>query len=124
MAEDALRIRRVSFGDQHGSTAGAFELLAEVRVRKGQKSEAAALFAKALAIREKRLGKDHPDYARTLFASGERERAVEILQRRLPKAHNLMAQLWLGVNDPQRARAALAQAVSPDPIWQSKLRAR
>ena len=41
--------------------------LAAMYVAQGDGPQAAALFARALAIREKQLGVDHPDVAKTLM---------------------------------------------------------
>ncbi|MBY0505299.1 MAG: serine/threonine-protein kinase [Bryobacteraceae bacterium] len=122
MLEDSLRTRRQRLGESHGLTTRAYEQLAEARALSGLKAEAASLFAKALAARLNTVGDQHPDYAATLFESGEHARAIAILEKRLPQAHNLHAKLWLKANQPQKARAALALATPPDPVWLAKLR--
>lgn len=130
LLDDVVRIRLARYGPQHTNSARAWEQLAGLRERTGQRAEAAALFAKALAIRRARLGDQHPDFLLTLFASGDRANAIQKLKQRLPAAHNLEAKLWLewARIEPARrqefaarAREALAQAKTPDPVWQAQL---
>ncbi len=130
LLDNVLRIRRARLGPNHSSTARALEQLADLRGRSGQKVEAADLYSKALAIRLPKLGNDHPDVLLTLFDSGDRANAIEKLKHRLPTAHNLEAKLWLewARREPARrrefeaqARAALALAKQPDPVWQAQL---
>jgi len=131
LISNLLRVRRKRLGDEHPSTVGATELLADLRARSGPQSEAAALYGQVIAARRKLLGEQHPEVALTLFASGDRATAIERLKQRLPAAHNLQAKLWLewARRDPAhrpellaKARAALAKATQPDPVWRALAR--
>ena len=131
LVDHALRLRRQRLGPNHTSTVRALEQLAELRERSGQKKEAEEIYAQALAMRRQKLGDQHPDVLMTLFASGDRDHAIEKLRQRLPQAHNLEAKLWLqsARQSPARraefeakARAALALATPADPVWQAQLR--
>ena len=129
--DNVLRIRRARLGEKHALTSRAIEQLAELRERSGQLVEAAELYGQAIAIRRQNLGEQHPDVLLGLFASGDRAHAIEGLKQRLPAAHNLQAKLWLewARREPVRreelqakARAALALAAPPDPVWLARLR--
>jgi len=66
LLEEAVRIRRQLFGNQHPDVAASLDNLAWVFLRKGDYAGAEPLFREALAMRRKLFGNQHPDVAASL----------------------------------------------------------
>ncbi|MHA1523470.1 MAG: tetratricopeptide repeat protein, partial [Alphaproteobacteria bacterium] len=74
----------------HRSVAASLDSLAELYISQNNLPEAEQLLARAMGIRQRTLGEDHPDNA---------------------KSFDNLAQLHLARNDPVSARASLEQAL-------------
>jgi tetratricopeptide (TPR) repeat protein len=107
-------------GRDHPAAASTLEALARAHHRRGRLAEARAVYERALAIREKRLGPAHPDLSEVLDGLGEtlqaegrpgeatalHERAITISLGALGEDHPLLARS-LGLLG--QARLALGQ---------------
>jgi serine/threonine-protein kinase len=91
---------------------------------RGRREAAAADFQAALAIRQRRLGADHPDVAASLFDLGMYQQAVDIDRRVLPPGHLQLTTHQLAYAEQtgsySLAREALQarQAALPAGAWQ------
>jgi tetratricopeptide (TPR) repeat protein len=78
-SEEALRIARLNFSEQHPEVGKCLQNLAAVWLEMNQPGKAGDLCAKALAINETALGKDHP---RTLETRALMEKITAAIQKK------------------------------------------
>jgi tetratricopeptide (TPR) repeat protein len=111
--EEALRIRKVEFPEDHLDVLQSMNNVADVYSHIGEHDEAAKLYKSVLAVREKKLGDKHPDVAQTLnslallyhrqgsFEQAETEflRARKIYSEMLPPDHPLVAGVHYNLGD-------------------------
>lgn len=131
--EEALRIRRERFGDQHPYTATVYMNMGYLLREMGQLEEADQCYQRGLAIRQQTLGEKHVETAHSLFSLGKLRRAqgeLDTAQQYLEQAleillldqgemyylaascrHELGA-ILLSRGEPARARPYLEQALA------------
>ncbi|MEM7351486.1 MAG: tetratricopeptide repeat protein [Acidobacteriota bacterium] len=70
LLEEALALRRQTFGDEHPDVAASLRALAMLRWHRGDHWETETLFRQALRMRRRLLGDEHPDLAESLHDLG------------------------------------------------------
>lgn len=90
--EEALLVRRSTFGDDHPKTAALYDDLGRFYIDAGRAGDAAPLIERAREIRSASLGDDHVDYARSEvslglldLARGRSDEAVDRIARALAR---------------------------------------
>ena len=130
--EKALKIRKVSLGENHPSTATSYNNIGSAWHRKGEYDKAIGYYEKDLKITKASLGENHPSTATSYNnigsawhrkgeydkAIGYYEKALKIRKVSLGENHpstatsyNNMAQLYLAKNDIKRAKEYINKAV-------------
>lgn len=110
--QQALQVKRQSFGPEHPTVAASLNGLANLYYEQGRYAEAEPLYQQALQMRECLLGPDHPDlvsslnglaklsyYAKTDYARAEvlYQRAIQITEKHLGYEHPYRAYLLLNL---------------------------
>lgn len=127
LAEEALEVRRRTFGPEHLEVARSLNSVGVLRGRTGDAAAADSMLRRALAIRSANVGDDHPDIAESLhnlarlhqergnFPTAESlfVRALDLRRRHLGEEHESVAST---LNDLGTLKRELGEFDEAEPL--------
>ncbi|NNM27053.1 MAG: tetratricopeptide repeat protein, partial [Phycisphaerales bacterium] len=108
LLREAVAMKRAVWGDAHGSIAVSLHYLGVLHQRRDEPAAAVPILEEALSMRERLLGPDHPDAARTAVELGGCRLALDAV----PEAHALLLRGYevlrtIDAAEPERIRRML-----------------